>query len=84
MTAERLQQLREAQKIPEENLISRMINPTWLTNAEAAEYIGISPTTLVNWRGSKRHVIPYTKVGGGIRHEIAGLDAWLESQREEG
>lgn len=46
---------------------------------EAAKYLGISVHTLDTWRSTKRHVIPYLKVGGRIRYRKSDLDAWLES-----
>lgn len=49
-------------------------------NAQAAEYLGISPTTLSIWRCTKRYAIPYIRVGNRIRYRKEDLDAWLASR----
>lgn len=51
-----------------------------LSNAQAAEYLGIAPITLSIWRCKKSYRIPYTKVGGRIRYRKDDLDAWLASR----
>ena len=54
------------------------------SNAEAAEYIGITPSTLEVWRSVKRFIIPYIKVGRLVKYRKADLDAFLLSQTVEG
>ena len=45
---------------------------------EVAEYLGVAPQTLYNWRhkgtGPKSR-----KVGGLVKYRLADVDAWLES-----
>jgi predicted site-specific integrase-resolvase len=40
-----------------------MTKPEWLSNDEAAEYIGVKPHTLEVWRSTGRHKIRYVKAG---------------------
>jgi len=54
--------------------------PSFLTNNEAASYIGVKPQTLMLWRMTKRYQIPYTKVGRNVRYRREDLDAWLASR----
>ncbi len=49
-------------------------------NAEAAAYLGVTERTLEVWRCTKRHAIPYLKVGRLVKYRKAALDAWLESR----
>lgn len=51
-----------------------------LSNAQAAGYLDISPTTLNIWRCKNSYRIPYTKVGGRVRYRKEDLDAWLASR----
>ena len=50
-------------------------------NAEAAAYIGVSPTTLTTWRSTHRYCIPFYKVGRCVRYRQSDLDAWLETRK---
>lgn len=49
-------------------------------NTEAAEYIGVSPKTLEVWRCTKRHNIPFIKVGRLVKYRKSALDAFLEAR----
>jgi excisionase family DNA binding protein len=51
-----------------------------LTTQEAADYLGIRRQTLAVWRITKRHRIPFIKVGVHVRYRKADLDAWLASR----
>ena len=57
----------------------------WLNNKQAAEYVGLSPSTMNKLRLSG-HGPYYTKAsagrgpGGRILYAKNDLDAWLESQ----
>jgi excisionase family DNA binding protein len=67
--------------------IQQIINdPTkpQLATDKAAEYIGVSKKTLDTWRSTKRHIIPYYKIGGVIRYAQVDLDKFLESTRVTG
>jgi excisionase family DNA binding protein len=47
---------------------------------DAAQYPGVTPRTLEVWRCTKRHMIPYVKVGRLVRYRRADLDEWLNSR----
>lgn len=49
-------------------------------NEAAAAYLGVTPRTLEVWRCTKRHAIPYIKVGRLVKYRRADLDAWLAAQ----
>lgn len=52
----------------------------WLTQEQAADYIGSKPGSLRVWRTTKTGPA-YHKRGGVIRYRKADLDAWLEAGR---
>jgi excisionase family DNA binding protein len=58
-----------------------MICKAKLSNSEAAEYLGVSPNTLVTWRCTKRYAIPYVKVGRKVFYFADDLRTWLDSRR---
>jgi excisionase family DNA binding protein len=49
-------------------------------NDAAAAYLGVTPRTLEVWRCTKRHAIPYIKVGRLVKYRPAVLDTWLAAQ----
>lgn len=51
-----------------------------LNEAEAAEYLGVSPGTLTVWRSVGRYNLPYVKVGRLVRYRKSDLDAWLHQR----
>lgn len=51
-----------------------------LTTDEAATILGVTPRTLEVWRCTKRHQIPFLKVGRLIRYRRDDLDRWLASR----
>lgn len=55
-------------------------NADLLTNDQAAEYIGVTPRTLEVWRCTKRHQIPYIKVGRLVKYRKSALDTFLEQR----
>jgi excisionase family DNA binding protein len=54
--------------------------PVYLNSQETADYLGVNVDSLAVWRSTKRHKIPYTKVGKWVRYKKADLDKWLESR----
>ena len=52
-----------------------------LTSEHAAPHLGVTPHTLAVWRCTKRHEIPYIKVGRLVKYRLADLDAWLASRK---
>lgn len=54
--------------------------PALLSNAKAAEYLGVTPGTLEVWRSKKSHAIEYVKVGRLVRYRAESLDKFLASR----
>ena len=54
----------------------------FLSNDDAAAYIGVQPQTMSVWRSTGRYGIPYYKVGRLPKYDLADLDAWLESRKQ--
>lgn len=55
--------------------------PQLLNNNQAADFLGISPGTLVVWRCEKRYSVPYLKVGRKVLYDVDDLVAFLESRK---
>lgn len=53
---------------------------TYLTEDQAADYIGVKANTLRNWRVQKRGPA-YLKGTGSVRYARKDLDAWLAASR---
>lgn len=51
----------------------------FLTTAQAAHYVGLSPRTLERMRGTGRGP-RFRKHGRYVRYHIADLDAWSEAR----
>jgi len=49
-------------------------------NEAAASYLGVTPRTLEVWRCTKRHQVPYIKVGRLVKYRQSDLDNWLAAQ----
>lgn len=54
-----------------------------LDTEKAASYLGCEASTLENWRCTKRHQIPYIKVGRLVKYRKDDLDAWIASRTVE-
>ena len=54
-----------------------------LTRPEAAEYLGVSPATLVEW--AYRNKGPrYSKIGRHVRYRLADLEQFLDDNSRGG
>lgn len=51
-----------------------------LTEVQAAEVLGLRPTTLQIWRTTKRYPLPYIKVGRLVRYRESALRDFLASR----
>ena len=51
-----------------------------LTEAEAAEFLGVSPGTLSVWR-SKGKGPSYSKIGSSVRYNLASLLGYIERNK---
>lgn len=50
-----------------------------LSTQQAAQILGIKPSTLENWRCTKRVEIPYVKIGRSIRYRQTDIQSLIES-----
>jgi excisionase family DNA binding protein len=51
-----------------------------LTEDQAADLLGVRPTTLQVWRCTRRYPLPYVKVGRNVRYRASALQAFIESR----
>lgn len=59
-----------------------MTSSPLLTNAEAADFLKLSPRTLDRWRWSQRGP-KYKKIGGAVRYSLVDLRAFAQLEGEE-
>ena len=55
-----------------------------LGSEDAADYLGVRPQTLANWRHLGGRGPRYLRVGALVKYDERDLDAWLESRAVEG
>jgi excisionase family DNA binding protein len=48
-----------------------------LSRSEAAAYLGIAKQTLAIWKCTKRHTVPYVKIGRLIKYRKVDLDKFI-------
>lgn len=53
-----------------------------LTREEAAEYLGIRPQTLAKWAMTKKHKLPFVRVGKLVRYRIEDLEKFIADNLE--
>ena len=61
--------------------IQKIINHDRITADVAADFLGVSKQTLAIWRCTKRHTIPFYKIGKNVFYKITDLEAFVESNR---
>ncbi|MGO8749064.1 MAG: helix-turn-helix domain-containing protein [Thermoguttaceae bacterium] len=59
---------------------TRSVSDALFTRAEAADYIGVKPTTLAAWALTGRYDLPVVKVGRLVRYRKSDLDKWLSGR----
>jgi excisionase family DNA binding protein len=52
-----------------------------ISSDEAAEFLGLNPRTLKNWRHLDRRELPYYKVGRRVIYDLQDLTNFLASRR---
>ncbi|WP_085440393.1 helix-turn-helix domain-containing protein [Magnetofaba australis] len=57
-----------------------VIEPELITPREAAKILGVEPTTLGNWRHTKRYPLPYVKVGKKVMYRLTDVEEFIESR----
>lgn len=55
-------------------------NDPLLDTAQAAEHLGVKPTTLEVWRSTKRYPLAYVKTGRNVRYRLSAINAFLEAR----
>ena len=53
-----------------------------LTPDEAAEFLGVTESTLATWRSTRRYNLPWVRVGRRIRYRLGDLTVWIEDRTE--
>lgn len=51
-----------------------------LTRREAANYLGVTQSTLAIWASTKRYDLPYIKIGRLVKYRREHLDAFIEKR----
>lgn len=54
-----------------------------LTRSEAADYLGVKPSTLAVWACTKRYNLPYYKIGSRVMYKLADLDDFINRNMVE-
>ena len=62
------------------NAPSFAVTDRMLTEAEAADVLGIRPQTLSVWRCCKRYALPYIKCGRLVRYRMSDVQRFIESR----
>jgi excisionase family DNA binding protein len=57
-----------------------LTRPTLLDEKQAAEFLGVAPQTLSNWRCTDRYGLPFIRLGRSIRYRLDTLEKWLEGR----
>lgn len=52
-----------------------------MSRKEAADYLGISESTMANWACTKKYHIPYFRVGRKVKYRRQDLDEFMENNR---
>lgn len=55
-----------------------------LTPEQAAEWLGVSPTTLEIWRSARRYDLAYIKVGRLVRYKTGALEEFIANRSHGG
>lgn len=55
------------------------INRNFLNRQEAADYLGISTSTLANWACTKKFNLPYFLVGRSVRYLKSDIEAFIQN-----
>ena len=55
-----------------------------INTAEAAELICTPEKSLIKWRSTGEHEIPYIKIGRNVRYRTKDLRIWIEAHIQGG
>lgn len=62
---------------PEFAILQQGDVPDLLSREQAAAYLGVAAHTLAIWKCTKRHNLPYVKIGRLIKYRRSELDAFI-------
>ena len=54
----------------------------YLNTNEAAEFLGYAASSLRQWRCTKKHNIPYSKIGRDVRYKREDLIKFMEERKK--
>ena len=57
--------------------------PAQIDDKQAAEALGVKPSTLSYWRSTGRYNLPYRKVGRLVRYRLTDLAEFLERRTSD-
>lgn len=57
-----------------------MVSSNLMSRKEAAKYLGVAPQTLAIWACTKRHPLPYVRVGRLAKYRKHDLDSFLDTR----
>jgi excisionase family DNA binding protein len=55
-----------------------------VNDVAAATYLKTTRQTLANWRSTKRHSLPYVKIGSLVRYRRQDLERFVQQQTVAG
>jgi predicted DNA-binding transcriptional regulator AlpA len=58
-------------------MVNQSLSDPLLSETQAAEILGVKPTTLQIWRCTKRYPLAYTKIGRLVRYKKSAIDAFI-------
>lgn len=61
---------------------SNFLSNPLLSRKEAARYLGLSEQTLAIWKCTKRHDLPFVKIGRLIKYRKVDLDSFISKNLE--
>ena len=76
----RTQNSRESNEKSSDSFASQGKSNKLLTEKEAAEFLGLTPSALQVWRSTGRYSLPFIKVGFLVRYRESDLYQWLDSR----
>lgn len=56
------------------------MQPDFISNAEAAAMVGVTPGTLAVWRCTKKVRVPHFRIGRKVVYSRAALAKWLATR----
>jgi excisionase family DNA binding protein len=63
--------------------VQPLVTDPLLTEQQAAEVLGVKPTTLQVWRCNGRYALPYVKVGRLVRYRRSSVEQFLQQRTVE-